>query len=134
MQSLLRIAALGLVVVAYPLVSTAQAPQSLAGRWKVNIAKSKADPGPLTRSQTGSWETVSGGGMKNVVDSVDVAGKKSHTEAVTMFDGNAVDVKGSARPTTRATISADGRTRTTVATGTNADGKSVNNTTVWERQ
>lgn len=146
-------------LVAYPLVGAAQAPQSLLGTWKENVAKSKADPGPLPKSQTSHWETVPGGGVKNVVDAVDAAGKATHQELVTMFDGKAVEVKGAAVPTTRAlsriddrtfqfvdrvngkvttttrvTIAADGKTRTNVATGTNVDGKPVNNTTVYDRQ
>ena len=76
-----------------------------------------------------------------------------------MFDGKDADVKGAVAPTmraysriddrgyqyvehvsgkvtttTRSTISADGKTRTNVATGTGADGKPVNNTTVYDRQ
>ena len=35
---------------------------------------------------------------------------------------------------TRVTHAADGKTRTLVTTGTNADGTPVTNTTVWERQ
>ena len=73
MSSRLRIAALGvmLAVVAYPLVGAAQAPPSLMGTWKQNIAASKADPGPLPKSQTSHWEAVPGGGGKNATDAVD---------------------------------------------------------------
>ena len=148
-----------LAVVVFPLVGAAQVPQGLLGTWELNVAKSKADPGPLARSQTLRWEAAPGGGAKIVSDTVDAVGKATHNELVTMFDGKAVEVKGAAQPTmraysridnrtyqwfdsvngkvsttTRSTMTADGKTRTVVATGTNADGKPVNNTLVYERQ
>jgi hypothetical protein len=94
-----------------------------------------------------------------VGDVVDATGKTTHTEIVTMFDGKEAARTGTAQPTTRAysriddrayqyvervngkvtttgrsTISADGKTRTVVTTGTNAAGMPVNTTTVFERQ
>ena len=97
--------------------------------------------------------------MKITVDTIDAAGKATHNEIVTMFDGKEAEYKGAAVPTTRvysrvgdrdyqfvtrvngkvtnttrATLSADGKTRTNVATGIDAAGKPVNNTTVFERQ
>ena len=93
------------------------------------------------------------------MDGVDAAGKATHNEIVTMFDGKDAEYKGAAAPTTRVysriddrtvqyvskvngkvttttrmTISADGNTRTLVTTGTGADGKPVNSTAVYERQ
>src|SRR5687767_9288502 len=85
----------------HPLASVAQGPEMLIGTWKVNMAKSKASPGPLNKSQTSHWEKAPGGGFKSVVDTVDAAGKATHTELVTMFDGKAVEVKGATLPTTR---------------------------------
>ena len=162
MYSRLRIAALGVVlaVVAFPLVSAAQAPQSVIGTWKQNMAKSKYIQGPAApKSSDTRIEAVPGGGAKFTVDGVDAAGKATHNEIVTMFDGKEADYKGAAAPTTRAysriddrtvqyvtrvngrvttttrmTISADGKTRTNVQTGTGADGKPVNSTAVYERQ
>lgn len=87
------------------------------------------------------------------------SGKTIHTEIVTMFDGKEAEYKGAAVPetraytriddhnfefvsrvkgkvtlTTRTTVSADGKTRTNVTTGMDADGKPVNNTAVYDRQ
>ncbi len=159
MSTAIRSLLLVAMVVAYPLTSTAQAPQGLAGTWKVNLAKSTYSPGPAPKTQTSIWSAVPGGGWTSIVDGVDGAGKPTHTQQVTMFDGKAVELKGAPVPTTRAfsriddrgyqfvdrvngkvttttrvTIAADGKTRTNVATGTNADGKPVNNTVVWDRQ
>jgi len=158
MPAILRIAVLGIMVVAYPLVSTAQVPPDLAGTWRVNIAKSKADPGPLAKSQTSTWEAAPGGGARNIVETVTAAGNTNRTEMVTMFDGKPSELKGAAMPTTRTytkipggyefvdrvngkvttttriTFAADGKTRTNVGTGTNAAGQRVNNITVFERQ
>lgn len=159
MPSLFRFAVLVVMLITYPLVGSAQAPQGLIGTWKVNVAKSTYNPGPAPRSQTSIWATAPGGGWTSVVDGVDAAGKTTHTEQITMFDGKPVELKGAPAPTTRAfsridnrsyqfvdrvngkvttttrvTISADNKTRTNVATGTSADGKALNNTVVWERQ
>ena len=43
-------------------------------------------------------------------------------------------ISGKVTTTTRVTLAADGKTRTNVATGINAEGKPVNNTVVWDRQ
>ena len=158
MLSRLRIAVLGIIVIAYPLASAAQVPPDLAGTWIQNVAKSKSDPAPLARSQTSRWEAAPGGGARNIVEIVRADGVTTRTELVTMFDGKPAELKGAAMPTTRTytkvaggyefvdrvngkvttttrvTIAADGKTRTNVATGVNAAGQRVNNITVFERQ
>lgn len=158
MRSLVRSAALSVMLVGLPLVGMAQAPQGFIGTWKQNIAKSTFD-GPANRSQIARYEAVPGGGLKIVTDLVDAAGKTTHTETVTMLDGKEAVRKGTAQPTTRAytriddrtiqwvervngkvttttrvTLSADGKTRTNVVTGTNVAGQPVNTTSVWDRQ
>ncbi len=137
----------------------AQAADSWLGTWKLNVAKSKYSPGPAPKSQTSHFEAVAGGAVKITVDGVDPAGKATHTEVVTMFDGKEVEYKGAAvaetraykriddhnyewvsrvkgkvTTTSRSTVSADGKTRTNVTTGTDAEGKPVNSTGVYERQ
>jgi hypothetical protein len=137
----------------------AQVPSSWLGTWKLNVAKSKYDPGPGQRSNISRWEAVPGGGLKIVGDAVDAAGKSTHTQVVTMFDGKEAELKGADVPTTRVytkiddrtyefvtringkvtttsrgTMSPDGKTRTLVTTGTNAEGKPVKNSAVYERQ
>ncbi len=143
------------------LVGTGAAPaaDNLLGTWKLNVAKSKYSPGPAPKSSTTRWETVPAGGLKITSDGVDAAGKSTHTEIVTMFDGKEAELKSAAEPTTRlysrinahtyefvtrvngkvtttsrGTNSANGKTRTLVTTGTNSDGKPVNNMAVYDRQ
>ena len=94
------LAAFSVMLVALPLVGTAQAPQGLMGTWKVNVAKSTYSPGPGPKSQTSVWATAPGGGWTNTVDGVDAAGKPTHTEQVMMFDGKPVELKGAPVPTT----------------------------------
>ncbi len=159
MTPLIRIAVAGLVLMAYPLVSAAQVPQSALGTWKMNVAKSTYNPGPGPTSVTARYEAVPGGGLKVTGDVVDAVGKSTHNEIVSMFDGMEAEFTGTAAPTTRAysrvddhtiqwvtrvngtvttttraTMSADNKTATHVTTGTGANGKPVNNTTVWDRQ
>src|SRR5262245_52211455 len=100
MPAILRIVVLGIMVVAYPVVSAAQVPPDLAGTWRVNIARSKADPGPLPKSQTSVWDAAPGGGARNIVETVSGAGVATRTELVTMFDGKPSDLKGATMPTT----------------------------------
>jgi hypothetical protein len=158
MRSLVRFAALSVMLVALPLISSAQAPQGFVGTWKQNVAKSTGSATP-NRSQTVRYEAVPGGGLKIVGDVVDATGKAIHTETVTMVDGKEAERKGTAQPETRAytriddrtiqfvtrvngkvtttarmTLSADGKTRTNVTTGTDAAGKPVNTTNVFDRQ
>ncbi|MEQ1760497.1 MAG: hypothetical protein ABL986_19470 [Vicinamibacterales bacterium] len=158
MRSLVRFAALAVMLVAVPLVGTAQVPQAFIGTWVMNVAKSSGSATP-DRSQISRWETVPGGGLKIVNDTVEATGKATHVETVTMLDGKEAERKGTEQPSTRAytriddrtiqqvtrvngkvtttqrnTISADGKTRTIVTTGTNAAGQPVNSTTVFDRQ
>ncbi|MEQ1731201.1 MAG: hypothetical protein ABL982_22760 [Vicinamibacterales bacterium] len=156
MRALVRFAALAVMLVAFPLISSAQAPPGLVGTWKQNVAKSTYTTGAAPKSQTARYEAVPGGGLKIVGDIVDAAGKATHTELVTMLDGKEAERKGAEQPTTRAytriddrtiqyvqrvngkvtqtsrqTMSADGKTRTNV--NTDAAGKPIS-TTVFERQ
>ena len=128
------------------------------GTWKMNTAKSKADPGPLVKSQTVTIEPH-GDGFTLTTDAEDARGAKSHTARTASLDGKevAVDtnnpsvketytrindrsfqrvmkVDGQVRNTLKATLSADGQSFTIDATGTNAQGKQVHNTTVFDKQ
>ena len=92
-------------------------------------------------------------------DIVDANGQAQHTVRTTRFDGNAVPVRGGLpgatqtytaiddhtyqivgklngvpRLTTRATISADGTTLTTIVSGPDPQGRLVHNSVVYERQ
>ena len=128
-----------------------------SGTWKLNVAKSKYNPGPGPKSTTtvmkmeGDWMTAKGEG-------VDAAGKATSSNNRYKYDGKeypyktaqvdgTISVKktddfhaesttkgGKANVTTKTEISKDGKTRTQTSTGTNAEGKATNNVVVWDKQ
>ena len=140
------------------LVQAQQAP-AWAGTWKLNLTKSKYSPGPVPKSSTIKIEAAAGGGLKQTTDQVTASGESRHIEVTAMFDGKDAAVKGNPDVDTQAykrvddrsyevtgkkngkvttitkvTISADGKTRTATQTGTDPQGRAVNNTIVYDRQ
>ena len=138
--------------------AAAQAADNWVGTWKLNLAKSKYSPGPAPKSNVGKLE-ASDGGIKAISDGVGADDKPTHTEFAAKFDGKDYPYKGSAaydtivvkriddhayegilkgkgkaRMTSRNVISKDGKTRTQTQTGTDAQGKAINNTVVYDRQ
>lgn len=135
-----------------------------SGTWKLNVAKSKYNPGPAPASGTTILSSVDGG-LKFVVDGV-TDGKKTHSEYTFKFDGkdypqkpmldgkpdpNGADMisarkvddytyettaklKGQVLTVTKVVVSRDGKTRTNTATGKNVQGQTVSNTVVYEKQ
>lgn len=144
-------------------VSTVSAADKLTpaffGTWKMNPAKSKADPGPMAKSQTVRIEP-GGDGFTITVDAESADGTKSHTVRTAAFDGKEVPVQGGTNPDVRelytrisdrsfkreirvggkvantltATLSADGKSLTTDTTGTTAQGQPFHNQVVSEKQ
>ena len=140
------------------LVQAQQAP-AWAGTWKLNLAKSKYSPGPMPKSSIIKIEAAAAGGLKQTTDQVTASGESRHIEVTAMFDGKDAAVKGNPDVDTQAykrvddrsyevtgkkngkvttitkvTISADGKTRTATQTGTDPQGRAVNNTIVYDRQ
>ena len=138
----------------------AQAPaaKNMAGTWKLDTAKSKYTPGPTPKSQVAMIETVDGG-MKVVSDRVEADGKTTHFEWTAKFDSkdypvkgdpsrDAVSVKkvddytldisnkkaGNVTTTIHAVYAKDGKSRTETVTGTDAQGKKIENVTQWTKQ
>ena len=135
------------------------AADSNVGTWKLNLSKSKFNPGPAPKSETLKIEAVGTDGIKFTSDGTDDAGKPTHYEFQAKYDGKAVAVKGNpdwdmiaykridantveattmlaGKPsgTGKVTVSADGKTRTVVQTGTNAAGQKMNNVRVYDKQ
>ena len=133
------------------------------GTWKLNVAKSTFNPGPPPRSNTVKIEDVAGGGQKQTFDGINAQGTPFHSERVTKFDGADVRLEavtpqstavstnafrrlsdrsfevivradGKVTSTSRIVVSSDGKTLTQTTTGSNAQGKPVDNTAVWDRQ
>lgn len=133
----------------------AQAKNPLVGTWTLNVAKSKS---PF-KSGTSTVEAV-GEGIKFVVDLEGTDGTKHHWEFTANYDGKDVPITGSNpygdvvaatrvnERTTRLvtknggkvsvthtiTVSADGKTRTSAAKGTDKNGKPVDSVSFYDRQ
>jgi hypothetical protein len=139
--------------------SALSAADSNIGTWKLNLAKSKYDPGPAPKSQTLKIEAWGTDGVKYTADGVDSDGKPTHWEFQAKYDGKFVPFKGNldsdmlsykridantiestttlkGKPasSTRAVVSADGKTRTLTQTGKNAKGQDIHNVIVYEKQ
>lgn len=140
------------------LSASAQASDPRIGTWKLNVAKSKFSPGPPPQSQTLKIEPA-GKGEKVTSEAVGADGKTTTTEYTANYDGKDYPITGApnsdtvslkrinARTTERTdkkggtatlhlrrVVSADGKTMTVTVKGKNAEGKSVNNTAVFEKQ
>jgi hypothetical protein len=149
------------VVFAVSVSVTAQGQDPWIGTWRLNLAKSKYEPANLApKNQVIKQEAAAGGGLKSTVDGVDAQGKPIHTELTTMFDGKPSEVKGApdantirvykridgrtyeyvqtvaGKPTTtvRSVVAADGKTRTVTTSGKNAQGQTINNVALFDRQ
>ena len=127
------------------------------GTWKLNEAKSKLAPG-LPKNTTVTYEAV-GDNIKATVDGVDGNGKPTHNEWTGKFDGKDYPVVGDPSSDARSykriddhtldltvkkggkvtitgkiVVSADGKTRTLTASGSDAAGKKVHSTSVYDKQ
>lgn len=139
-------------------MSSAFAADVFSGNWKMNLAKSKFDPGPPPMGPNfGKIEAIEGG-LKFVNDAVNASGQPTHDEWSGKFDGKDNPVKGSqvrdtaalkkidnytieivskkdgkVVSTTRTVFARDGKTRTQTGPGTNAKGIKTNNIVIYEK-
>ena len=141
--------------------STVQAQgNALVGTWKLNVAKSKFDPGPGPKSLTRKVE-AQGDGVKYSFEGVGADGKPLTYGFSIKFDGKDNPIMGtmpsgadtiSAKKvdantfeatlkkggqvigTSKVTVSADGKTTTVDASGTNAAGVKTHDVQVFEKQ
>ena len=127
------------------------------GTWKLNDAKSKFAPG-APKNNTVVYEAA-GDSVKVTVDGVDGSGKATHNEWTGKFDGKDYPVTGDSTADSRAyakvgartldltvkkdgkvtitgkiAVAADGKNRTVTAGGTDATGKKVTSTQVYDKQ
>lgn len=137
---------------------SAQGADPRIGTWKLNVSKSKFDPGPAPQSLTVKVEAA-GKGEKVSPEGVGPDGKPTKTGYTANFDGKDVPLTGSpiadttsikrvdARTTERTdkkdgkvvttlrrVVAQDGKTMTVTTKGTNAEGKPTNNVLVFEKQ
>ncbi len=139
-------------------LAVAQAPPPFVGTWKLDLAKSKFDPGPPPKSWTQRNEAAEGG-LRQLADWVDSEGRATHSEFTARFDGkdypvtgsqgaDAISVKkvddrtiewgmkkgGKVVSSGRTVYSQDGKSRTMTWTGTNAQGQKYSATAVFVKQ
>lgn len=140
--------------------SVALAGENWVGTWKVDLAKSKYSPGPAPKSAILKFESTSAG-IKLTTDIVDGEGKGKALKGgfTSKFDGKEVPLTGNPNAdagspkrlddnsyenvwkkagkvtiTAKAVVSTDGKTLTITQTGTDAQGRAVNITAVYDRQ
>jgi hypothetical protein len=128
----------------------------LVGTWKMNVAKSAVNPGPAPRSAVVTY-TLEGDWLVSKAESINSDGTKSNRSNRVKMDGKEYPYEGPrgkgtlsmrragdrgyttsskferGAQTNEYTISADGKTRTQVGTGT-LDGKPSNSRIIWEKQ
>jgi len=127
------------------------------GTWKLNEAKSKIGAGGA-KNHTVVYEAA-GDSVKVTVDGMDADGKATHNEWTGKFDGKDYAVTGDATSdmrsykrvddhtltftatkggkvtmTGRVVISANGKTRTVTTTQTDASGKKISSSSVYDKQ
>jgi hypothetical protein len=127
------------------------------GTWKLNEAKSKIGKG-MPKNNTVVY-SAAGDSIKVTVDGVEADGKPSHNEWTGKFDGKDYPLTGDptsdsrcytrvdshtlklvnkkdGKVTTSGTlkVSADGKTRTVTTTATDAAGKKIMTTAVYDKQ
>lgn len=130
-----------------------------AGKWVLNVAKSKFSPGPGPKSQTLTI-AVAGQGVHVSTAGVAADGSKTASDYTANFDGKEVPIKGTANTSATVslkrinantvertdrvggkvtvvitrTLSADGKTLTITAKGVNAQGQKVDSMSIYEKQ
>jgi len=147
-------------IAAAPQVSAqAQIEDGWLGTWKENVDKPTYRPGPAPKSPTvAKWER-DGQGLKMTTDLADDKGAPAHWIVASQLDGKDAPVTGgpagmtrSVRQleprtyeivtkmggkeltTTRAILSPSGQLLRFVTSGTNAQGQSVSDIIIWEKQ
>lgn len=141
----------------FSVVSVCFAADANMGTWKLNEAKSKMSA-DAQKNSTVVYEAA-GDSVKVTVDGMDAGGKATHNEWTGKFDGKdyavmsdpasdmraykrvndhtlSMTVKKDGKMTMSGTIkvSADGKSRTVAVHGTDAKGKKVTSTAVYDKQ
>ena len=127
------------------------------GSWKLNEAKSTFAPGAVKNNTV--VYAAAGYNVKVTVDGTDSDGKPTHNVWIGKFDGKdypvtddpssdtrsytkiddrtlGLNVKKNGKPTIsgRIVVSADGKSRTVTTSGTDAMGKKISSTAVYDKQ
>ena len=159
MKQVLRFLAVALFVVVGSSILQAQT-SPLVGTWKLNVTKSKFDPGPAPKSLTRKVE-AQGNGVKYTFDGVGADGKSVAYGFSVQFDGKDNPISGSMPSgadtisatrtdanhyvatlkkgakvigTANVTVSTDGKVTTVETTGTTAAGAKAHDVQVYDKQ
>lgn len=145
------------LVLCFLAAAVAFAQDSMMGTWKLNERKSKFVTG-ATKNNTVVYEAA-GDSVKVTTDGTDKDGKPTHSEWTGKFDGKdypvtgdpnsdarsykkiddrhvEFDIKNGGKVTTigHIIVSADGKSRTVRTDGTDAMGKKISSTAVYDKQ
>jgi hypothetical protein len=159
MKRLLEFVAIAVLVLAGSAALRAQS-NPLVGTWKLNVTKSKFDPGPGPQSLTRTVE-AQGAGVKYTFEGVGADGKPVAYGFSVLFDGKDNPISGampsgadtiSAKRTdshhyvatqkkggkeiaiSKVTVSKDGKVTTVEQTGTTASGAKSHDVQVYDKQ
>ena len=158
MRKIMMLAAVMSIGIAATVACAADDP--FVGTWKLNIAKSKYNPGPPPKTGSNKFEPAPGG-LKLIVKNEDTQGKPTSFERVEVYDGKMHSAHGEGRlgpdafsmkrvdaytievvnykngkvssRTTRK-VSKDGKTLTSTSKGTDADGHPIEEFRYFEKQ
>jgi len=162
MRAILSVATLTLIaVLSLPFAAAGQAADPWLGTWKLDLTRSKR-PGTPVKSQILRIESMADGAQKHAFETIEANGETSGSERVARFDEKEVPVaggvpsadartnkfrriddhsfevvamrNGSVTATTRAVVSADGKTMTQTQTSTNPQGETVTSISVYTKQ
>jgi hypothetical protein len=130
------------------------------GTWKLNVEKSKYTPAPMPIKSLTVTKEASDGGVKQTTNGERADGTAINSSYTAKYDGKDVQVSGNAqydtiaikqvnantltderkntggayKATSRTVVSNGGKTMTTNAKGTNADGKEFTQVFVFDKQ
>jgi len=152
------VAFLAVCLVATSSLSSFAQTDPIIGTWKLNLAKSKYNPGPPPKSQTLTYEAV-GQGVKVTNKIMGAEGKPIDIQFTANYDGKDYPVTGNPDwdtiafkridaykvevtrkkagkvvSTNTRVVSNDGKTMTITEKGVNAKGENFSNTLVFEKQ
>ena len=151
--------AVAVIIVAFAgLELLAQGTDPLVGTWKLNVAKSKFNPGPPLKSSTRKFEAV-GDGLRFSGQNLNSDGTTLSVEFTAYFDGKEYPIKGDPNADTlslrridrfntegtfkkagkvtyrvKRVVSQDGKIWTLTAEGTNTQGKPYSDVLVFDKK
>lgn len=158
MQRFLKLAVATLAITS---AAAAFAADNSLGTWKMNAAKSKFSPGPPPVKSLNTTREADGDGVKVTTTGERADGSAINATYTAKFDGSTASVSGQGAPydtislkqvnantftyetknstnkyhaVGRIVVSADGKTMTMKAKGTDAEGKPLSVTLVYEKQ